>query len=352
MKRLTLEEIGKLSGVSRATVSRVINNYPHIRPEIRERVQTIIDQTGYKPNVVARTLVSNRSNIIGLIIPSVVQQVFSDPYFPTLISGIARGCNANNLVLSLYLFDSLEDERNLFQAIIGTGLIDGLIVTTARRNQEMFDTLQESGFPVVFVGEPDDIAKTTFIDIDNITGGYTAAQYLLELGHRRIAIISTHINRSGESRLEGYRKALHEYGVPFDDHLVAYGDFSLDSGYSAMQSLIPHQPSAVFVTNDLMALGSLRALREAGLRVPEDVSVVSFDDLSPATQADPQLTTIRQPVQQTGKDAVTMLLGLINGDIQHPQHVFLPNELIVRASTGAVRSKSFRKQQEALDKGC
>jgi LacI family transcriptional regulator len=337
MKRLTLEEIGKLAGVSRATVSRVINDYPFIRPEIRSKVQEIIDQTGFRPNSIARSLVSSRSNIVGLIIPSVVQKVFTDPYFASLIHGIAQGCNRNNLVLSVYLFHSLEEKHNVIQTIVGTGLVDGMIVTGDNRDTEILDVFLNSQIPLVMVGAPD-LDNVSYVDTDNFGGAYTATKYLIDLGFRRIGIIATTINRSSEDRLQGYKQALLDHNIAVDEQLIAWGNYTVESGYQAMRDLLPHQPDAVFSSNDAMALGGMRALREANIRVPEDISIVGFDDLPHALQTEPALTTIQQTIQESGCEAVELLLKLLNDDGPLPLRTILPNTLIVRGTTRAVQS--------------
>lgn len=342
MKRLTLEEISKLAGVSRATVSRVINDYPHIRPEIRERVQTIIDQTGFRPNIIARSLVSNRSNIVGLIIPSVVQKVFTDPYFVALIHGIAQGCNRNQIVLSLYLFHSLEEKRNVIQTIVGTGLVDGMIVTGDNRDTEIVETFIASQIPLVMVGTPD-LASVSYVDTDNYNGAYVATQHLIECGCRRIGIISTEINKSSEHRLSGYKQALADHQIALDERLITYGNYTIDSGYQAMKELLPYRPDGVFSTNDAMAIGCLRAAREAKIRIPEDICLIGFDDLPYAMQAEPALSTIQQPIQQSGSEAVELLLRLIDHDgrTDLPLSTILPNTLIVRGTTRPVQSKQM-----------
>jgi LacI family transcriptional regulator len=336
MAKLTLDEIGKLAGVSRATVSRVVNGYPHIRPEVRERVERVIQQTGFKPNAVARSLASNRSNIIGLFIPTVVQHIFSDPYFSYLVQGISRACNESNLILSLYLFHSSEEERKALQNIMFSGLIDGLIITADRKDLPFLPALIESQIPFVFVGRPQD-ESLSFVDTDNVAGAYMAVEYLIKLGRERIATIATQRNTAGDDRYAGYRAALLDSGRKIDRHLIAYGDFSLESGYNAMQGLLPVEPDAVFVASDTMAFGALRAIRAAGLTVPDDIAVVGYDDLPPALHAEPPLTTIQQPIDQTGIEAVKMLIDLINNGLQPPRRRLLSNRLIVRESSGVLQ---------------
>ncbi|MCQ3929858.1 MAG: LacI family transcriptional regulator [Chloroflexi bacterium] len=337
MKKLTLEEVGKLAGVSRATVSRVVNGYPHIRPEIRERVQRVIDETGYRPNLLARSLASDRSNIIGLVIPSGAQAVFTDPYFPCLTQGIARGVNSNNLTLALFMVHSEQEEERTILSILGTGLVDGLIVTSDNKGDVFIPELLKHDMPFVQIGRSLYSNQVYRVDTDNVTGSYLATKHLLSLGYQRIATIATNRNCSGDDRFTGYANAFAEYGRTIDRRLVAYGDYGLESGYHAMRQLIPQRPDAVFVTSDTMALGALRALQEAQLRVPDDIAIVGYDDLPPAVQANPQLTTIRQPIEQTGFLAVATLVKILSGEPPESHEIVLPVELVVRASCGAVR---------------
>ncbi|MBC7870243.1 MAG: LacI family DNA-binding transcriptional regulator [Chitinophagaceae bacterium] len=335
MKRLTLEEVAKLAGVSRATVSRVVNDYPHIKPEVRERVQEIIAKTGFQLNGIARSLASNRSGIVGLIIPSAPRMVFSDPFFPTLIHGITQAINRNNLTLCLFLFHSKEEENRTIRSILNTRLLDGLIITADRKEESFMPQLMQHEMPVVLIGRPATSAAINYVDTDNITGGYLATEHLIKLGHRRIAMIGTNENTASDDRLEGYRKALHDYDYVEDPALIAFGDYSMQSGYEAMQLILKGKPDAIFVASDTMALGALRAIREAGLRVPDDIALVGFDDLDPALQADPPLTTIRHPIEQLGVIAVDTLSRILIGEGKPPSSTILPVSLIIRASCGA-----------------
>lgn len=191
----------------------------------------------------------------------------------------------------------------------------------------------------MFIGRPSDAEGVHYVDADNRRGGFLATSYLIDRGYRRIATIGSDQNTSGDDRVAGYRQALSEYGLPFDSQLVAYGDYTLESAYAAMKALLPHKPNAVFVASDTMSIGALRALREAKLRVPNDIALVSHDDLPPAVQVDPPLTTVQQPISATGSMAVEKLAQIIGsgGDVSVKQTV-LPVKLIIRASCGAAQS--------------
>jgi LacI family transcriptional regulator len=346
MKKVTIAKIAELSGVSKATVSRVLNGYPHIRPEVREKVQTAIDETGFQPNHVARLLASDRSNIIGLIIPSGPQIVFTNPYFPALTHGIAQAANQNNQTLALFIFHSEEEGQHTVQNILATGLLDGLIVMADRKENSFVPKLIEHQMPFVLIGHPENEneRQISFIDTDNIAGSYTATKHLIDLGYQRIATIASAQNSAGDDRYRGYQLALADHHLPLDSKLVAIGDYSVESGYQATRQLIPERPDAIFVASDTMALGVLRALREAGLKVPEDVAIVGYDDLPPALQADPPLTTIRQQVEKIGSLAVETLMEYITDPRLPPREVILPTQLIVRASCGAVPLNRQPKQ--------
>jgi len=336
--KLTIQHVADLAEVSKATVSRVLNGYPHVRPEVRERVQRVIRETGYQPNNIARLLASERSSIIGLVISAGAQMVFNDPYFPALTEAISKGAAEKDLILALFVSYTEAQGRNSLNGILAAGLLDGLIITADYRGAAFIPQLLAAGIPFVFTGRPSEADGINYVDVDNVRGGYLATAHLIHLGYRRIAAIASDQNAAGDDRLTGYQQALTEYERPVDEQLVAYGDYSMESAYTAMKTLIPRAPDAVFVSSDTMALGALRALREAGQRVPEDIAVVSHDDLPPATQADPPLTTVRQPIAQTGQLAVERLAELIAGPASTPpKQIINPVELIVRASCGAAQ---------------
>lgn len=342
MKKLTISKIAELAGVSKTTVSRVINGYPHIRPEVREHVEAIIAETGFQPNNVARSLASNRSNIIGLIIPKGSRAVFTDPYFPTLTQGISQIANNNKLTLALFIFHSEQEGHDTIKSILATGLLDGLILTTDRvtldRDADPFlPKIIERQMPFVLIGRPEEPKDVPFIDTDNLNGGRIATEHLIELGYRRIATIASKHNPAGDDRYLGYQQVLAEHGIALDEELIVFGDYTLESGYEAMKQLLPLRPEAVFAASDMMALGAVRAIQEVDLRVPDDIAIIGYDDLPPAIQSHPPLTTVQQPIETLGKMAVEMLLEIINGSNHPPRQVILPNKLVIRASCGADR---------------
>ena len=337
MKRLTLEEIGQIAGVSRSTVSRVINNHPNIRPAVRQRVEDVIRQTGYQPNSAARSLASSQSRVFGLVMPSILQSAFADPYYPLVIQAISHACNQNDYTPALFLFQTSEEEEKMSQRIVASGLIDGLIVTADTINSTFVSKIQQYDIPFVQIGRPltTHAASISYVDVDNEAGAYLATSHLVQLGYRRIGQLATVHNTAGADRDTGFRQALADRGLAVDEALVKVSDFSEAGGYQAMQDLLNQQPEAVFAQSDAIALGAVRAIRDRGLGVPDDIAVVGFDDMPLAANADPPLTTVRQPINRTGMLAVETLIDIVRTTPEPARHIVLPVELVIRASSGA-----------------
>lgn len=336
MKRFTLEEIGKIAGVSRATVSRVINHHPNISDSVRRRVQEVIEETGYQPNIAARTLASNNSRILGLVIPAIISNVFTNPYYPRLIQGITRVCNEANYTLTLFMFETAEEQETGTSRIVNNALLDGLIVNADYNENSLVERLQKAEMPFVQIGHPIDNAKIHFVDADNFIGGKMATQHLIDLGYKRVAQVATAKNPSGEDRDRGYREALIENDMQVDENLIVLGDFSESQAYRVTKDLLKEKPDAIFVQSDWMAIGVIRAIQEAGLGIPDDIALVSFDDLPIATHDKPHLSTIRQPIEETGRIAVETLLHVIKNPDAPQQARELAVELVIRDTCGGV----------------
>jgi LacI family transcriptional regulator len=337
---LTLEDIAKQAGVSRSTVSRVVNNHPNVSDKVRKRVLEVIESTGYHPNIAARTLASQRSWMIGLVVPRSVSSFFTDPYFPHLTRGIAKGCNQHDYTLGLFLVGTNEDEEKIVPRVSRSGLLDGILVQAGHHGDQVIDRLVQSTIPLVMVGRPFQPEGISYIDVDNVEGAYNAVNHLVRLGYERIGTITgPHKSTVGVDRLEGYRKALTDRGRVVDDALVAEGDFTEDGGYYAMQRLLPARPDAIFAASDIMAVGAIQATQEEGLRVPDDIAFIGFDDVPLANHRDPKLTTIRQPVYQFGFSAVETLIDLIENGREPARRVMMGTELIIRDTCGASRRR-------------
>jgi LacI family transcriptional regulator len=338
---LTLEDIAILAGVSRSTVSRVVNGHPSVRNNVRKRVLNVIESTGYSPNAAARTLALQRSQTLGLILPLSISIFFTDPYYPHLTKGIAQACNQYDYTLAFFLVNSKDEEEKIFSRISRKGLLDGVIVQSGQQgDQEIIGRMLDANMPLVVVGRPFRSDNVSYIDIDNINAARNAVSHLVRAGRQRIATITGPVNSTvGIDRKEGYRKALIERGREIDEGLIREGDFTEAGGYYAMQQLLPANPDAVFAASDIMAIGAMRAALDAGLRIPEDIAFVGFDDLPIATLSDIQLTTIRQPVVSFGAKAVEILIDLIENGITPPRHIIMDTELVIRDSCGTKQKK-------------
>ena len=339
MPSLTLEDVARQSGVSRSTVSRVVNGYPNVRDTVRQKVLEAIQVSGYHPHAAARTLVSQHSFTLGFILPLSVSHFFTDPYYPHLTKGFAQACNLHDYTLALFLVGSKEDEETIFPRVCRRGMLDGVVVQSGHHgDQGIIGQMIDTGIPLLVLGRPFRSDNVSYIDIDNVNASTNAVSHLVRLGRKRIGTISGPMGSTvGIDRLEGYRKALLERGMEIDEKLIVEGDFTEAGGYYGMKKLLSSKPDAIFAASDVMALGAMRAVREAGLRVPEDIAFVGFDDLPMAVLAEVQLTTIRQPVVQFGSQAVEILIDLIENGIHPPRRVIMDTELIVRESCGASR---------------
>ena len=339
----TLEEVARLAGVSRSTVSRVINDQPNVRPEVRERVWQVAREVGYQPHAAARSLVTSRTHVIGMVIPEAVTTLFTDPFFPLLLRGATEACNSHQYQLMLSLFTASADRQDIYQRILRSGYLDGAIVASASLDDPLISDLLRDRIPFVSVGRHPN-KPVHYVDADNVSGARMAVEHLIRLGHRRIATITGPLDMiAGQERLSGYRQALEARGIPVEEELIVEGDFTEASGTAGMQRLLPVSPSAVFVASDMMAIGALRSLRQADRQVPQDIALVGFDDIPIASAIVPALTTVRQPIERMGSMAVEVLLSVLedsSGEEALAQRIVLPTELVIRASCGPALSRS------------
>ena len=326
----TLEAVAARAGVSRATVSRVVNNAPQVAAEIVAAVQKAIAELDYVPNRAARMLASRRTQSIALIVPESTARVFADPFFAAIVQGAAMRLADTDYTLSMLIASETSGEKTR-RYLLG-GNVDGALVVSHHSGDHSYAALSNS-LPIVFGGRPlsPDERDSYFVDVDNADGAAVATAHLIAGGRRRIATIAGPLDTPGGiTRLDGYRT---ELGDDLDESLIRHGDYSRASGEAAMADLLAASPDvdAVFAANDRMAAGALDALTAAGRRVPDDVAVAGFDDSRVATETTPALTTMRQPFDRISSEMVRLLLQLIDG--QKPAAMTLPTELVRRATT-------------------
>jgi LacI family transcriptional regulator len=327
---VTIMDVAQEAGVSYATVSRVVNNKGYIKPETRERVMRAVTRLGYVVNQQARSLASGRSQVVGLLVPGL-----ETAYIGEIIRGIDEELVSASYDLMLYTAHRRRTRESAYVATLTQGTADGLLLVLPRDPGAYIETLRRRGFPYVLIDHQGIDNAGPAVGATNRQGGYDATRHLIELGHRRIGFITGSLDLGcSNDRFAGYHAALAEFGLPADPLLVREGDFLQPAGFRCARELLelPQPPSAIFASNDVMAFGVMEAARVRGLRIPEDISIVGFDDIPQALHVHPPLTTIRQPLEQMGRLAARMLLQQIDERQQLAQRIDLPTELVVRES--------------------
>ncbi|HEY7124855.1 MAG TPA: LacI family DNA-binding transcriptional regulator [Ktedonobacterales bacterium] len=359
-ERLTIQDIARLAGVSKATVSRVLNHKPDVDPLTRQRIMQIMDERAFVPSITASGLAGGRRRMIGVVVPALTWN-----FIPEVVQGVAEVAERGSYELLLYSVAHDENRKTVLDRILDTKLTAGLIAVAPGPLVERLAHWYDESFPVVLIDDQHKRSDLPCISVDNRLGAFTAVCHLLRLGHRKIA----HIQGPAQyqctlERYEGYQQAMAEAGVPVNPAYVLQGDFQVASGRECAHQLLSqtNRPSAIFVANDHMAWGVLEYAEERGLRIPEDVAVVGFDDTPPSRDKHPPLTTVSQPFQEMGKRAAELLLWLVDlphneGEKRHktllpleppmplpgynvPLHIQLETSLAVRQSCGARRLAS------------
>ncbi|MGX5187077.1 LacI family DNA-binding transcriptional regulator [Streptomyces avermitilis] len=341
--RPTLEAVAARAGVSRATVSRVVNGGDGVREPLVARVRRAVEELGYVPNQAARSLVTKRHDAVAVVIAEPETRVFADPFFALQLRGISKELTAHDCQLVLLLTEGRDDHARVGRYLAG-GHVDGALVFSLHLDDPLPGLIRGAGVPTVFGGRPgwgdgtSDAAPAVYVDCDNRGGARAAVRHLVGLGRTRVAHLTGPLDQtSAVDRLDGFRDVM----VDADPRLVVQGDFTPAGGERAMRELLEHCPDvdAVFAANDLSASGALRVLREQGRRVPEDVALIGFDDMLPvAEQTDPPLTTVRQDIEEMGRLMARLLLSGLDrrgdeaGPAGTPAGVVLPTTLVRRAS--------------------
>lgn len=327
--RATIEEVAAAAGVSRSTVSRVVNGSPSVSKEALESVTRAIDELKYIPNRAARSLASSQTNAIALIVPEDTTRFFGDPFFAEVVAGIAAALSASDYLLNLLI--ASDDPGHKMSDFVRNGGVDGALIVSHHTSDAFIDRITDS-VPVVFGGRPTQTrGDDHYVDVDNVAGARSATEYLISQGRTSVASISGPPTMlAAQDRTSGFRQALADSGLT--EVAVESGDFTEDGGATAARRILTTgTPDALFVASDLMARGALRTLRDAGLRIPEDVAVIGYDDSPVAASATPALTTMRQPMRMLGEAMAGTLLQLLAGG-KPPQVTMLSTELVVRAS--------------------
>jgi LacI family transcriptional regulator len=330
---VTIIDVAREAGVSYATVSRVINHEDYVKPETRERVTAALKRLGYVGNRQARTLRGGRTHTVGLLVRGL-----DTGYIGEIVRGIDRELVAHHYDLMLYTTHWRQQSESRYIETLTQGMVDGLLLVLPRTPENYLDRLRERHFPYVLIDHQGIDSIGPAVGATNRQGGHDATHYLLELGHRHIGFITGDMQLGcAQERLQGYKDALQEYDIALYAQWVVEGDFLQPSGYAGAVTLLARspRPTAIVASNDVMALGVMEAVRDHGLRIPEDISIIGFDDIPQAASVHPPLTTIRQPLEEMGRVAAQLLLEMIKNDDQPNQHIALPTQLIKRHSCQA-----------------
>jgi DNA-binding LacI/PurR family transcriptional regulator len=347
-KQTTLSDIATTVGVAPMTVSRVLNQNGYVSEETRNRVLNVAKEMNYRRNGLARSLKRQRTDTIGLVLGDI-----SNPYSTELARAVRDAATAKNYNLFICISEhSAEEDIAAFESLTSHS-VDGLIVATRANDSgdEYLKSIVENNVPVVAIGRDFYHKQIDYISADNLHGGYEATQHLIDLGHQRIGFIgATLANEAKLKRLQGYLNALEKHGIEIDERLVTgrreartgVPGYSTEKiGYEGMKRLLslPNRPTAIFARNDFTAIGAMTAIKEAGLRIPQDIAIIGFDDIPLAVHMSPSLSTVRQPMRLQGEIAAEMLLRRIESDESLLREEKILNcELIIRESTVSLKT--------------
>ncbi len=335
MEVATITDVARLAGASISTVSRVINKKGGVSKELEARILDAIEKLSFRPNTVAQALKAKSTKSLGLIIPSI-----ENPVFPPLVKAIEDTANSYGFSTILCNSDGMLEEEARYLELLANKQVDGILLNAIGDYHEKFETVRKTGLPLVILGRSIPGFPATCVTIDNHLGAYQATQHLIQTGMRRIAFLFGYLEASSaiNDRFTGYRQALQDHGIGFDDVLVAHGDRSFDGGRVATDDLLGRGAAfdAIFASNDIMAMGCIEKLLESGLRVPQDVSVMGYDDIPMASLYRPHLSTVSSPVRQFGREAVKALLRIVYSRKDTLSGLSMQPALVIRQSTRAL----------------
>jgi LacI family transcriptional regulator len=334
-KKVTIIEVAAKAGVSFGTVSRVINNDIHTKPETRQKVLDAMSELGYVANRQARSLAGGRTNAIGVLVPDL-----GTGYIGEIIRGIDAELSLTDLDLILYTTHRTASKEANYVANLARGMVDGLLLVLPRNPADYMEILSRRNFPFILIDHQGTGADCPAVGASNWQGAFHATEYLIQLGHSRIGFISGSMDLGcAKDRLEGYRSALRTHHISDRPEYFFEGNFFQTDGIAGASAFLdlPEPPTAIFASNDVMAMGALDAVRHRGLRVPDDVSIIGFDDIPQAAVVRPALTTINQPLEKMGRVAAQMLLDMLQKPEKEVGRIELPTELVVRDSCQAPR---------------
>jgi DNA-binding LacI/PurR family transcriptional regulator len=339
---VTIKDVAKAAGVSPSTVSRVISNHKRISRKTSIKVKAIMQELGYHPNMMAKSLVSRTTNTIGIILPRPAEELFLNFFFAEFIRGISTQAARSGYDLLMTTGTSELEELEAITRIVKGKKVDGVIILYSRPNDLIIDFLHNENFPFVLIGRNEEFPETLCVDNDNIQAAYDATNHLISQGHQRIGFVSGPSNLSvSQDRLEGYKNALRDANLQTRPDWIVEGEFLQESGYRAMSFImtLPERPTALVGIDDVITFGVLRGLTELGYRVPQDLSLVSFNNLALSELTSPSLSSIDIGIYQLGYTASHTLLSFIANKAMKKSRIVIPHRLVIRESSLHVPQK-------------
>lgn len=333
---VTIKDVARKAGVSPSTVSRVISGHPRISEKTAQRVLRVMDELGYHPNIMAKSLISKTTNTLGIILPRPAEELFQNYFFHEAIRGILSHANRSGYDLLMAAGSNEKEEMDAVMRLVRGGRVDGIILLSSKTHDPLIAFLEQSDFPFVIIGRSAEYPDAYTVDNDNVQAAYDATMHLINQGHRWIGFVSGPPELTvSQDRMEGYRKAMREAGLEVRDEWIVETEFLQESGYRAMSMLmnLPERPTALVAIDDVVAFGILHGLSELGYRVPDDMSIVGFNNISLAELSSPPLSSIDIGTYQIGYLTSRTLIQLIRGEPVHQRRILVPHRLIIRESS-------------------
>ena len=333
--KTTIKEVARLAGVSPSTVSRVISDSSRISDETKKNVRDIMEELGYHPNAIARSLVSKSTSTIGIVMPQSTERAFLNPFFPQALSGISAATHENDYCILMSTGNSEEEQLESIRNIVMGGRVDGVIIMYSSVDNLTLETIKKLRIPVAIIGKPLRAEGILYVDNDNVDAAYKVTQALIKNGHKKIGFMSGSFKFVVSlDRLDGFRNALIDNGLEFDRRYITESEFLREEGRKSMEKLLTleERPTAVVVTDDVMAFGAIDAIKNAGLKIPEDIEIISFNNIPVAEFSNPSLTSVDIDAYSLGYEAGKLVIEKVKNTAEKDK-VIVPTKIIHRGSS-------------------
>jgi DNA-binding LacI/PurR family transcriptional regulator len=333
---VTIKEVAKIAGVSPSTVSRVISDSPRISGDTKKIVREAMESLGYHPNAIARSLVSKATKTLGIVMPQSTESAFLNPFFPQALSGVSAAAHEQGYCILLSTGNDEKEQLESIESIVMGGRVDGVIIMYSAVDNEVLDALEKINTPVVVIGKPLKAKGTLYVDNDNVEASFKVTEKLIKNGHKKIALMSGSFKFVFSlDRLDGYMNALNRYNIPLKkDYIIELSEFLKESGYSMAKGLLEleERPTALVVTDDVVAFGAMDAIKEKGLKIPQDIEIMSFNNVPSAELTQPSLTSVDIDAFSLGYEASKLIIERIKGEVE-TDRVIIPTKIIYRESS-------------------